>query len=481
MNLLLEVNKPLSDALRMLDSENVEVIFIVDQGVLVGSLTNGDIRRKMAAGATNTTNLRDVMNSNPHFVNEYSSPQAIYREFTKGVSCIPVLNTSHRVVDVLRKDSGKTIPISEPNLSGREIELVNEALSSNWISSAGIYVQEFEQMFATFTGANYALSVCNGTQAIALALSSLEINPGDEVIIPALTFGATANAVIQVGAIPVFADIEESSYGLSLKNIEPKVSPKTKAILLVHLYGRPVKLREILEFAEQKNIKVIEDCAEAIGTTHRGKHVGTESDAGTFSFFANKTITTGEGGMVTFKNREAFEKAKLVRSHGFDPSNRYWHLTWGTNMRMTNIQAAIGVGQMERVDKLISRKIEIARIYNLLFLEKMSNIIVVRSEIDWGQDSSWLYVLEFTNGTNIQGLTDYLASKKIETRRIFPPLPIQPAFSKYATPNDIFPASTQLYDRAICLPSSTNISQLDQIEVVRKIADFINQDRNEVL
>jgi len=223
------------------------------------------------------------------------------------------------VVDVLFKSEARTIPIAEPNLGPREIELVNETLTSNWISSSGIYVQEFEDSFSRYTGAKNVLSVCNGTQAIALALAALGIEPGDEVIVPALTFGATANAVIQVGAIPIFADVDASTFGLSQATIERVVTSKTKAILIVHLYGRPSNLEEILSYAKPRNILVIEDCAEALGTTFQNLHVGTQSDAGTFSFFANKTITTGEGGMVCFKDKAAYEKAKLIRSHGFDP------------------------------------------------------------------------------------------------------------------------------------------------------------------
>ena len=471
--LLIEIESPISDVLTMLDVVGTEVIFIVDKGVLKGSLTNGDIRRALASGSTNKASISDFMNSSPQFILENASPLDTYRAFSKGVACIPILDTDHVVVDVLFKSEARTIPIAEPNLSAREIELVNETLTSNWISSSGIYVQEFEDSFSKYTGAKYVLSVCNGTQAIALALVALGIKTGDEVIVPALTFGATANAVIQVGAIPVFADVDETTLALSWATIEPNVTSKTRAILVVHLYGKPANMDEILSFAKLQNILVIEDCAEALGTIYKNSHVGTESDAGTFSFFANKTITTGEGGMVCFKDSSAYEKAKLIRSHGFDPQNRYWHLTWGTNMRLTNMQAAIGVGQMERIHELVGAKKKIAKIYDELISANLSTYVRERKATLLEGDSYWLYVLEFTEHVDIAALVLYLSERRIETRRVFSPLNLQPAFEEFVTPNSSYPVSQQKFDSGICLPSSTKLKLVDQVEVIDGIKTYL--------
>jgi perosamine synthetase len=206
--ILLEIESPVSEALTLLNVEGTEVLFIVDKGVLKGSLTNGDIRRALARGSTIRANITDFMNPNPHFIFENASPLETYRAFSKGVACIPILDANRKVVEVLFKSESRSIPIAEPNLGPREIELVNETLTSNWISSSGIYVQEFEESFSRYTCAKYVFSVCNGKQAIALSLAALGIQPGDEVIVPDLTFCATANAVWQVGAIPVFADVD---------------------------------------------------------------------------------------------------------------------------------------------------------------------------------------------------------------------------------------------------------------------------------
>jgi len=471
--ILLEIESPISEALAMLDVDGTEVIFVTDKGVLKGSLTNGDIRRALASGSTNKASISDFMNPNPHFVLENASPLDTYRAFSRGVDCIPILNANHMVVDVLFKSETRSIPIAEPNLGPREIELVNETLTSNWISSSGIYVQEFEDSFSRYTGASNVLSVCNGTQAIALALAALGIEPGDEVIVPALTFGATANAVIQVGAIPIFADVDASTFGLSQATIEPVLTSKTKAILIVHLYGRPSNLEEILKFAKPRNILVIEDCAEALGTTFQDLHVGTQSDAGTFSFFANKTITTGEGGMVCFKDNVAYEKAKLIRSHGFDPKNRYWHLTWGTNMRLTNIQAAIGVAQMERIEELVGAKKRIAKTYDELISVNLAGFVLQGRETSLEGNSYWLYVLEFTKDVDIDGLVHYLSERGIETRRVFPPLNLQPAFQDYVLPNSTFTVSQKKFESGICLPSSTRLKLVDQVRVIDGVKNYL--------
>ena len=265
---------------------------------------------------------------------------------------------------------------------------------------------------------------------------------------------------------------------MSQATIEPVITPKTKAILIVHLYGRPSNLEEILGFAKSRNILVVEDCAEALGTTFQDLHVGTQSDAGTFSFFANKTITTGEGGMVCFKDSAVYEKAKLIRSHGFDPNNRYWHLTWGTNMRLTNMQAAIGVAQMERLEELVGAKKKIAKIYDELISDNLSGLVLQGKDTILEGDSYWLYVLEFAENVDIDGLVHYLSERGIETRRVFPPLNLQPAFQNYVLPNSSFSVSQQKFESGICLPSSTKLKLVDQVKVIDGVKNYLIENKN---
>jgi len=466
---VLEATESLSIALSKLDQNDVKVVFITDKGRLIGSLTNGDIRRGLERGATINSNLNEFANLEPIFLRPSATPLDVYRSFNNGVSFVPILSDKNEIIEVITQQSKKQIPISEPNISEREIELVTDTLLSNWVSSSGIYVDQFEEMFRKFTNANFSLSVSNGTQAIALALSALGIGIGDEVIVPAMTFGATANAVIQVGATPVFVDIETTSLGIDPDKLVSARTDKTKAIILVHLYGKPAMTNEVLSFAEKNHLFVIEDCAEALGTFIGSEHVGSRSDAGTFSFFANKTITTGEGGMVIFRDLKVFEKAKLIRSHGFDPKNRYWHITWGTNMRLTNMQAALGVGQMERLPEFLSRKAQISNTYTSIFDSPEFAEILKPTLQSRGTDSYWLHTIEFTPDIDVDEVVKFLANNRIESRRFFPPLPEQPAFKKYVHSGNVYANSKEKYDHSLCLPSSTKI--LD--EEIRAVADVL--------
>ena len=349
-------------------------------------------------------------------------------------------------------------------------------MNSGWISSNGIFVNEFENLFAEFTEANYAISVCNGTQALVLALLALGIKAEDEVIVPALTIGATANAVIQLGATPVSADVELATMGISVESISSLITPKTRAIIPVHLYGQSVNLDELLDFAKLNNLLVIEDCAEAIGTKFRGKHVGIESDAGIFSFYGNKTITTGEGGMVIFKEKIYADRARLIKSHGFTPEKRYWHNSWGTNFRLTNLQAAIGVAQMERIQELV----RIKQTNALHYQEGLFGLgIAFPENFDWSTNSFWLNVIFFFEGTDsVEELEAFLSNSGIETRRIFSPLPEQPAFIKYSKVNQIFPNAQLLFERGLCLPSSTTLTNNQINFVVKQIQLFLESKKS---
>ena len=243
------------------------------------------------------------------------------------------------------------IPISQPSLGEREIEYVLSAVKSGWISSKGQYIDAFEKQFADFVGIKYALAVSNGTNALHLALASCGIKAGDEVIIPDLTFIATENAVRYTGADVVFVDIDKDTLCISPVSIERAITGKTKAIIPVHLYGHPANMREIMRIAKIHSLVVIEDAAEALGAEAYRQRVGSIGKCGVFSFYGNKIITTGEGGMLTTNDHITFEKARYLRDHAMDQHKRYWHTMVGFNYRMTNLQAAVGLAQMERIDK----------------------------------------------------------------------------------------------------------------------------------
>jgi perosamine synthetase len=466
-------NLTLKEASEALDKSGFGIIFVTNAEVLVGCFSYGDLRRFALSGGELNAKLYVAMNKEVKKVTEHSTPTEIQNAFRSGVKLVPVVDSNSRLIDIIEETNSRMIPLSEPNLGIRESQLVNECLDANWISSTGRFVSEFEELFVQYTNAQNGVAVSNGTLGLVLALKALGISTGDEVIVPSLTFGATANAVIQVGAIPIFVDVQIDSMCLDPSKIEEAITDRTRCIIPVHLYGQAADLDRIMEIIAGRNIKIIEDAAEAIGTLYKGKHVGTITDAGVFSFFANKTITTGEGGMVLFKSKVIAANAKKMRSHGFSEANRYVHEIWGSNFRLTNVQAAIGVAQMERISDFVAKKQEIAKIYNshLAVYEKYG--LMVPAKMSDVVNSNWLYTILLPEGINPQALVAYLQENMIESRRIFEPLHLQPVFRNGSSESD-FTNSINCFNRGICLPSSTLLEGIDIKIVASKVAEFLN-------
>lgn len=255
------------------------------------------------------------------------------------------------------------ISISKPIIGDEELKLVSEAVSSSWVSSQGKYTQEFEELFAAYCGTKYCILTANGTVSLHLALATLGIGRGDEVIVPDLTFVATANIVKMAGATPVFADVRKSDWCIDPDDVARKITPRTKAIIPVHLYGHPADMMSLKKLTADCGIHLIEDAAEAHGATHFGQRVGGIGLVGSFSFFGNKIITTGEGGALTTNSEEFVNRARILRDHGMSTTKRYWYTDIGFNYRMTNMQAALGVAQMKRIDSLIILRDEILESY----------------------------------------------------------------------------------------------------------------------
>ena len=472
-DLVIELPATLRDAMSLLSKSGEGTVFLTRNKILVASLTDGDARRAILRGVSLDTDAAEVANRQVKTLSNLSSPVEIHQAFGPGITHIPILSEQGEIERILRPGEKTIIPLCEPNLGNIESSLVNQALDSNWVSSAGSFVGEFESRFSKYVQSEFSLTVSNGTMGLVLALKLLEIGPGDEVLVPDLTFGATANAVIQVGAIPIFVDVIASSFSIDIVEAQIKITDRTKAIIPVHLYGNAAPMGDILEFARRNSLKVIEDAAEAIGTRIDGQHVGTFGDVGVFSFFANKTITTGEGGMVVLKNKELFRKATMMRSHGFKPENRYWHEVWGTNMRLTNLQAALGVAQMQRIDELVDAKKFIADCYMNSLSSLSKSELIFPYTLPNVTHSFWLFTIQLTNGNLLEGLQNYLQVNHIESRRFFHPLHNQPAFSNLDSANAIFPISEVLYQTGLCLPSSTTLTH-DEIKAVsHKIIEYI--------
>lgn len=357
------------------------------------------------------------------------------------------------------------VPVSEPDLRGNELKYVQECINSGWISSAGKYIPKFEQMFSSFCGTKYGVAVCNGTAALHLTLAALGIKPGDEVIVPNLTFVATANAIRYCGATPIFVDIDLGTWNIDVNKIEEKITAKTKAILPVHIYGHPCDMDKIIKLAKEHNLLIIEDCAEAHGAMYNDKYVGSFGDAGCFSFYANKIISTGEGGMVTTDNAVIYKKLLFLRGHAMSADRRYWHPEVGFNYRMTNIQSAVGCAQCERIDGIINKKIANAQLYNSKLKE--CQFITLPPKKECARNVYWMYSVLISPDAPLNRDEVMLSLKKegIETRPFFYPLSDLPPYSQgYNTEKD-FPNSALISKQGINLPSSVLLTS-EQISFV---------------
>jgi len=355
--------------------------------------------------------------------------------------------------------------VSEPNIGEKELEYVTDCIKSGWISSLGKYISKFEKTFAQNCNVQYALSVINGTEAIHLALAALDIGPGDEVIIPNLTFIATANAVTYVGAKPVFVDSRKDTWELDHEHVKEKINKNTKAIIPVHLYGHPCDMDPLISIAKENNLFIIEDCAEAQGSLYKNKPVGSLGDIGCFSFYGNKVMTTGEGGMCTTNNKELAEKMELLKDHGMSKKIRYYHPVKGFNFRMTNIQSAIGVAQLERIDQFINLKREHAAKYNEILKDVKG--ITLPPEAEYAKSVYWMYSILIENDYPLtrDQLMEELKKNEIETRPFFIPMTYMPPYSS----QEQFPIAGELSKKGINLPSSTKLP----IQDVQRIANII--------
>jgi len=464
---LLDSDSSVRDAMKRLDEGGRKILFVESAGEFRGSLTDSDIRRFLLAGGDIDLGALAATNENAKFLREGYSREELNALLLPTLEALPVVSSDRKVVEIITRSSSTIIPVCEPNLSTYERDAILSAFDSGWISSTGPFVAQFEEEFQEFLGFGNTVSTSNGTQALALALIALGIGPGDEVIIPNLTFGATANAVIQVGARPVLADVLPEDWNICPEDARRRISHRTKAVIPVHLYGFPAASQELQRLAQDYGLKIVEDAAEALGTYDSGEHVGRRSDAVCFSFFGNKLITTGEGGMVAFSDRAISERAKRIRAHGFSAKRRYWHEDWGTNVRLTNLQAALGSAQLRRVEVLLSRKVQNAATYNRAFVDLTGHTLEIQKTRPNGSSSYWLYTILLPEGIDVPSCALQLEELGIETRPVFPPLHTQPAFSKYASGH--YPVSSAISKRGLSLPSSSTLSDSD----VRRVAEAV--------
>ena len=358
------------------------------------------------------------------------------------------------------------IPVYQPDLSGNEKRYVLECLDSTWISAKGRFIAEFEHGCADFVGAKHAVGVCNGTVALHLALVTLGIGPGDEVIVPTLTYIAAVNAIAYTGATPVFVDSLPDTWQMDPADVQRKINPRTKGIMAVHLYGHPCAMDPLVALAQQHDVFLIEDCAEAFGTRYRGKHVGTFGDIACFSFFGNKTITTGEGGMIMTDDKTLFERARHFKGQGLAAHREYWHDVVGYNYRMTNICAAIGLAQLERAEEFITKKRHLAQLYR----EALAGVPVeLHGEFGGATHSHWMISILVKNATDRDPLRQYLREFGIETRPMFYPVHTMPM---YAARYQRHPVAENLAWRGINLPSWPGLTGGQVKEIAAAVREY---------
>ena len=373
---------------------------------------------------------------------------------------VPILNKKGHVIDYANEKRIRQIPQSEPLLKGNELKYISDTIKSGWISSRGKYVNMFEKKFSSFVKNNYCLSTSSGTTALQLAISTLKLKQGDEIIVPDYTFVSPINSIIHSKCKAVLADIDPDTLCISYDSIKKITNKNTRAIIIVHLYGNSPDLEKVLSFCKKRKISVIEDCAEAFGTKYKNKHVGNFGDFGTFSFFGNKTISTGEGGMIIFRDKKKYELAKKLRDHGMNQQKKYWHDEIGFNFRLTNMQAAIGCAQLENANSFIKKKISIQRKYESKL--KKIKYLIFPSPKKYYINSHWLSYMKINPKIkDAKKLRDdlvyYLNQKGVEIRTGFYSAHLMDIYKNSKSKKINYKNSKQISNSIITLPSSVNL------------------------
>ena len=351
------------------------------------------------------------------------------------------------------------ISIANPVFNGNEKKYLDECIETGWVSANGRFIDEFEKKFAAFCGTKYAISCSNGTVSLHLIMLGLGIGPGDEVIMPTLTYIATANAVRYCGATPVFVDSLEDTFNMDPSKIEAKITPHTKAIMPVHLYGLSCDMDPIMKIADKYGIPVIEDAAEAHGAEYHGKKVGSFGLASSFSFFGNKIITCGEGGMVVTNDETLYKRMKLLKGQAVSPEKRYWHVDVGYNYRMTNMQAALGLAQLENIEWHLAERKRVAQLYQH-FLGEYKKHILMQKEPDGCKHVYWMnnVILQTIADKSRDQVMAEMEAYNIEMRPLFYPMHIMPP---YADEHVYCPVANKLASQGISLPSHALLTEDD--------------------
>jgi len=371
------------------------------------------------------------------------------------------------------------IPVNEPLLTGNEKKYLNQCIETGWISSEGPFVRKFEEKLAKRVNRSYGIAVCNGSAALEVAIAALGISKEDEVILPTFTIISCISPIIRAGAIPVLVDSDPLTWNMDISQIENKITKKTKAIMVVHIYGLPVDIDPILALAKKYNLKIIEDAAEMHGQMYKGKPCGSFGDISTFSFYPNKLITTGEGGMVLTNNPYSAKRCRSLRNLCFQPNKRFVHNQLGWNYRMTNLQAALGVAQLEKLGKHIKRKKEIGKKYTKL-LKNIKQIQLPLEKTSYAENIYWVYgmLLKDKVKFNAKKMREKLAEKNIGSRPFFYPMHLQPVFKKMGLfYKERYPIAERLARRGFYLPNGLALTDAKINKVIVAVKQIVKNSK----
>jgi perosamine synthetase len=441
---------------KCLDNGLGTCLIVGDDRRLVGRISLDDIRRGLVDGTAMVDPTLEW-----HLANGGASATRLRNDIVHDGILQAVVDPSGYLTGVVIDRSIQPVQVAMPHMTRHEFRSLLDAFISGWISSRGPYVQKFEEEFSRFVGVRHGVAVSNGTVALHLALVALGIGPGDEVIVPDLTFAATINAVLYCGATPVIVDVDRQTWCMSLESVKRACTAQTKAIIPVHLYGRPAEIGPIAEFARSRRIAVVEDCAEAHGARYGGRAVGQFGDVSCFSFYANKIVTTGEGGMCLTDSQELATSLSVLRDHGMSPDRSYWHERVGYNYRITNLQAAIGQSQLWRVNEVLQRNARIAQLYQEA-LEGIPGVRFPPALPDEYEPVVWMACVQVPADKRLP-LMRAAHEAKIETRPFFHPLSNLPPYEKYGR---VCPNSVELSATGVNLPTSSAVDE----QIVERVA-----------
>lgn len=455
----------LKDVMMCINENAKGTAFIINQEkVLVGVMTDGDIRRLLLDGYGLNEPVLNHIDKDFTYALCTDSPETVLKKFNHRITIIPIVDEKMHVLDYAEYDKNMHISLAQPQLNGNEYRYLMDAFLSTWISSAGKYVIKFEKGFSEYCGVKYGVATSNGTVALHLALIALGIGSGDEVIVPDITFAATVNAVLYTGATPVIVDVEKDSWCIDPDEVEKAITPKTKVIIPVHIYGQACNMGRICAIAEKYHLYIVEDCAEAHGAEWHGKRVGTFGNISCFSFFGNKVITTGEGGMCITDSEELNDKMRVYRDHGMSKEKKYFHEVIGYNYRMTNLQAAIGTAQVERIGEILEWREKLEEQY-IRALKPIKGVTLQKNNLPDRKKITWLVSILVPTSKRDHILAR-LKENGIDARAFFIPLSEMNIYKQYAKSCI---NSKCIAAMGLNLPTTIDVDE----EVIQKITSII--------